>query len=141
MAFFAAAQGNVISPRQALDWLLAENGWWLWSSETQREEIRLLVALAPRLDTTNVAELEQAILLGPPRDMYRPDIEQEEWNYRQDADIWLRLKKVSVAGATLGSVAIQRLRELSQKYPKWKLAPDERDEFPFWIGTQVMVMS
>ena len=135
LAFFAAAQGNVISSRQALDWLLAENGWWLWSSETQREAIRLLVALVPRLEATNLAELEQVILLGPPRDMYRPDIEQEEWTHRQDADTWLRLKKAHAAGATLGPAAAQRLSELSQKYPRWKLAPDERDEFPFWIGT------
>ncbi|MGQ0555323.1 MAG: anti-phage defense-associated sirtuin Dsr1 [Nitrospiraceae bacterium] len=135
LAFFAATHGNVISPRQALDWLLAENGWWLWSSETQREAIRLLVALAPRLDATDLSKLEQAILLGPPRDMYRPDIEQEEWIHRQDADTWLRLKKAHTAGATLGPAGAQRLSDLSQKYPRWKLASDERDEFPFWIGT------
>jgi SIR2-like domain len=134
LSFFAAAQGSVIPPRQALDWLLADRHWWLWSSETQREAIRLLVALAPRLDTANLAELEQAILLGPPRAMYPPDIEQEEWTHRQDADTWLRLTKSHTAGATLGPSAAQRLSELSQKYPNWKLAPGERDEFPFWIG-------
>jgi len=134
LSFFAAAQGNLFLPREALDWLLADKHWWLWSSETSRESIRLLVALAPLLDAASLAELEQAILLGPPRDMYRSDIEPEEWNHLQDAAIWLRLKKAQAAGATLGSVAMQRLSELSQKYPRWKLAPDERDEFPFWIG-------
>lgn len=135
LSFFAAAQGSVIPPRQALAWLLAEKHWWFWSSETKRESIRLLVALAPRVDTTGLAELEQAILLGPPRDMYKPDIEPEKWNFIQEDEIWLRLKKIHDAGATLGSTATQRLDELSQKHPKWKLAPDERDEFPFWIGT------
>ncbi|MGH8729301.1 MAG: hypothetical protein ACREV9_14375, partial [Burkholderiales bacterium] len=34
LAFFAAAQGIVIPRRQALDWLLADGRWWLWSVET-----------------------------------------------------------------------------------------------------------
>ena len=61
LAFFAAAHGNIVSSRRAVDWLLADEHWWLWSVETQREAMRLLVALAPRLDVTMLAELEQAI--------------------------------------------------------------------------------
>ncbi|MCP9473549.1 MAG: hypothetical protein NNA30_12535 [Nitrospira sp.] len=56
----------MIPPRRALDWLLADDHWWLWSAQTKRETIRLLVALAPRLDETMLRELEQAILQGPP---------------------------------------------------------------------------
>lgn len=37
LAFFAAAQGNVLSHRRALDWLLSDDQWWLWSVEAQRE--------------------------------------------------------------------------------------------------------
>jgi hypothetical protein len=66
LAFFAAAQGKAISHRQALDWLLADDHWWLWSNETQREAMRLIVALAPNLSKTAMTELEQAILDGPP---------------------------------------------------------------------------
>lgn len=75
LAFFAAAQGNVISLRQSLDWLLADGHWWLWSVETERESLRLLVTLAPRLDSGDIMSLEQAILHGPPREMVRSDIE------------------------------------------------------------------
>ncbi|MCX2803321.1 SIR2 family protein [Microbulbifer thermotolerans] len=133
LAFFAAAQSNVIPQRQALDWLLADDHWWLWSVETQRETIRLLVALASRLDDVMLRELEQAVLAGPPRDMFKDDIEPERWIRIVDREIWLRLAKMAEAGATLSADGKQRLQTLSAKYPKWKLAEDQRDEFPYWM--------
>ena len=130
LAFFAAAQGDVLSHHRALDWLLADTHW-LWSEETQRETIRLLVALAPRLDETMLLELEQTVLAGPPREN---DIEPERWNRIVDRKIWLRLAKISETGAVLGSTGKERLVQLSAQYPRWKLAPDQSDEFSFWMG-------
>lgn len=134
LAFFAAAQGNVISPRQSLDWLLADGHWWLWSGETERESLRLLVALVPRLDNGEIMSLEQAILHGPPREMVRSDIEPEHWERRVKGEMWLRLKKAHAAGAALGQASMEKLDKLTQEYPEWKLATDESDEFPFWTG-------
>lgn len=134
LALFAAAQNAVISQRQALDWLLAEGCWWLWSVETQREVFRLLVALAPKLDAPGIAELEHAILNGPPREMFKADLEHGDWARIVDRETWLRLVKLQTAGAVLGQVAISKLDELSQRYPHWQLAEDEREEFPFWMG-------
>ena len=45
LAFFAAAQPDIVPRSQGLGWLLADEEWWLWSVETQRETMRLLVAL------------------------------------------------------------------------------------------------
>lgn len=134
LAFFAAAQDGVIPQRQALDWLLSENGWWLWSTETQREALRLLVALAPKLSNSEIAELEQAILKGLPREMFREDIEEEEWTRLVDREMWLRLVKIQAAGGVLSQVVKTKLDELTQQYSSWKLAEDERDEFPYWLG-------
>jgi len=134
LAFFAAAQDNVIPKRQALDWLLADDHWWLWSVETEREAMRLLVALAPHLDEVMLRELEQAVLAGPPRDMFKEDIEPERWTRITDREIWLRLAKVAEAGVVLGTVARDRLDGLSAQYPEWTLAADQRDEFPYWMG-------
>lgn len=134
LAFFAAAQDNVIPKRQALDWLLADDHWWLWSVETEREAMRLLVALAPRLDAVMLRELEQAVLAGPPRDMFNDDIEPEHWIRIVDREIWLRLAKMADAGAVLGAESSARLSGLSAQYPEWKLAEDQRDEFPYWMG-------
>lgn len=134
LAFFAAAQGEIIPRRQALDWLLSDGCWWLWSPETLRETMRLLVALAPRLEEGELDLVEQAILTGPPRVMYRDDIEQEVWDRIQDQDIWLRLAKLSENGARLSARCAGRMGEISARYPTWQLAENERDEFSTWMG-------
>lgn len=134
LAFFAATHRDVVPPRQALDWLLADQHWWLWSVEIERETIRLLVALAPSLDAACMAELEQAILQGPPREMFKNDIEPERWTRIANHEVWLLLAKIQDSGAILGKKAKIRLNKLSQQYPEWHLAPNERDEFPFWMG-------
>lgn len=134
LAFFAATQGNVIPHRRALDWLLADARWWLWSVETEREAMRLLVALAPQVDEAMLAEFEQAILAGPPRAMFKDDIETERWTRIVDREIWLRLAKFVATGALLGATGKERLDALSAQYPEWTLAADQRDEFPYWMG-------
>ena len=133
LAFFAAAQPDIVPRTQGLGWLLADE-WWLWSVETQRETMRLLVTRAPQLDDDELAKLERAILAGPPRDMYRADIEEERWTRIQEGDVWLRLAKIGQAGARLSAAARGRLDEISAKHAGWRLAEDERDEFPTWMG-------
>ncbi|MFH1021173.1 MAG: hypothetical protein V1782_11285 [Pseudomonadota bacterium] len=135
LVFFAAAQNDVISHRQALDWLLADKCWWLWSVETEHEALRLLVYLAPKLGGPEMAELEQAILAGPPREMFKVDCEEEDLSRIINREIWLRFAKIQNTGAVLGQVAKNKLKGLTQRYPVWHLATDERDEFPFWMGT------
>jgi hypothetical protein len=123
LTLFTAVQGRVIPLRQALDWLLADERRWLWSEETSREAMRLLVSLAPQLDGAMLAELEQAILSRPPR----ADIEPEHW-------IWLRLAKINETGAVLGTAGKERLQALSAQNPKWTLATNQRNEFPYWTN-------
>ena len=133
LAFFAAAQNEVISQRQALDWLLVEDCWWLWSGETQRESIRLLVALASKLSKPERLELESAILKGPPQKLLDDDFKPEYWTWLIDQKMWLRLSKLEATGAVLGENAKTKLDELRQQYPNWLLAEDERDEFLSWV--------
>jgi hypothetical protein len=125
----------VISTERALEWLLAEDAWWLWSEEVRRETMRLLVFLAPKLDAAGLSELGRAVLKGPPRKMFRDDIESESWSLIVDRSVWLRFAKIQAAGATLGSDALARLEDISQKKPQWQLSTDEQDEFPVWIGS------
>lgn len=139
LVFFAAAQPDIISSRRALDWLLADEGWWLWSVETQREVMRLLVALAPRLDDAMQAEVECAILAGPPRHMFKDDMKPERWEYVKDRDIWLRLIRLKDTQELKTSAGRDRLDTLSKKYPMWRIEPDERDEFTAWMQGPVWV--
>ncbi len=111
LAFFAAAQGGVIPLREALEWLLTDEQRWLWSDETRRETMRLLVYLARQLDTATLAELEQAILSGPPRNLYRADIDPDDWNDILNHGVWLRLAKKARSSAkrdSCGSMHSQR---------------------------------
>ena len=132
LAFFSATQDEIIPRRQALDWLLSDACWWLWSPQTLREAMRLLVSLAPRLEEAELDLVEQAILAGPPRVMYPDDIQQEDWTRLQNQEIWLRLAKLAEGGAKLGATGAKRRDEISARYPDWQLAEDELYEFPIW---------
>lgn len=134
LALFAASQGRVVPLTRAIELLLDKDHWWLWSVETEREAIRLLVSLAPQLDEAMLMQLEQAILIGPPRSMYRDDIEQARWTGLVDKEIWLRLMKMQAGGATLSRQSIARLAEISAAHTQWRLEEDDRDEFPYWMG-------
>lgn len=133
LAFFAATRANLIASDRALGWLSAENGWWLWSVETEREALRLVVSLAPRLDARGLVTLQQLILQGPPRSMFRDDIEPDRLQRTIDREIWLRLAKVKATSAQLNHESDTQFQILSRKYPHLKLANDERDEFPTWM--------
>lgn len=134
LAFFAATDTSLFTPQHTLSWLLADEHWWLWSVEVQRETLRLLVCVAPKLDARDRETLEHAILQGPPCAMFRDDIEPERLKQTFDREIWFRLAKCRTAGAELGADAVARLEVLSEQYPVWQLAEDERDEFPVWMG-------
>ena len=120
----------MIPARQGLDWLLADERWWLWSVETQREAMRLLVALAPRLDAELLTRLEQAVLAGPPRSMFRDDIEPEHWVEIAEMEVWKRLAKMDQLGVVLGAEGRTKLDELTSRHSDWQLATSESDEFP-----------
>jgi hypothetical protein len=83
---------------------------------------------------TDQERLEVAILVGPPREMYRDDLEPDLWQALVSRSVWLHLAKLSASGLTLGSSAAARLTELSTANPQWQLAANERDEFSHWMS-------
>ena len=134
LAFFASAHDGVIPHRHALDWLLGDHRWWLWSNETKREAVRLLVALAPQLDEPMLQELQNAILAGPPREMSKEDKDPEGRARFVELEIWLRLAKIDESGAVLSVASQERLAALSAKYPELRLTDDNQEEFSYWMG-------
>ena len=133
LAYFAATHTTVVPPEHGLKWLLADQGWWLWSPETQREAIRLLVALSEHLALPERRRLEQAILDGPPPAMGHDDD-------RAQYKTWFRLAKLQKATSSLSDQAQAKLDELATAYPSWTLADDEHDEFPFWTSPASVVV-
>ncbi|WP_288108668.1 SIR2 family protein [Limnobacter sp.] len=134
LALFAASHDDCIQPEQWVDWLLTDEAWWLWSTDTGREVFRLLVLQGQHLAGIAQQSLEEAILAGPPRKMYRDDLEVERWQELVDRSVWLYLAKLNTSGLTLGTTASTRLTELSTTYPKWQLATNEHDEFSHWMS-------
>lgn len=131
LVFHGATESPLINHTQGLKFLLQDHAWWLWSPETQRESLRLLIHLADRLDGSQRSELCNVILAGPPRSMYREDLEDEEWSGIVDRKVWLRLKILETTGSEMTCEAKERLAEISAKFPKWQLSPDDQDQFPY----------
>ena len=134
LALFAASKDACIPPKQWGEWLLAEDAWWLWSTETGREVFRLLVLQGQQLEQVDQEYLEKAILAGPPRKMFKDDLKQKEWQNLLAHSVWLHLAKLGTSGITLGQLAAARLAEISNANPEWQLAANERDEFSVWMG-------
>ena len=94
LALFAASQDAYIASEQWVGWLLADHAWWLWSTGTRREVCRLLVLQGPQLAGAIQDRLEAAILASPPREMYRDDLEPDQWQGEVAHAVWLRLAKL-----------------------------------------------
>lgn len=134
LALFAASQDGCITPEQWVEWLRADGAWWLWAVDTQREVLRLLVQQGRRLTPAPQERLESAILAGPPREMYRDDLEPDRWQDLVARSVWLHLAKLNASGLALGAAASARLAELSHLHPQWQLAANEQDEFSHWMS-------
>ncbi len=134
LALFAASQDECIPPEQWVDWLLADGAWWLWSTDTGREVFRLFVLQGRQLAEAAQERLEAAILAGPPRQMSRHDLAPDRWQDLVARSVWLHLAKLNASGLALGAPAADRLVELSNAYPQWKLATNECDEFSHWMS-------
>lgn len=133
LAFFAASHQDSVSPAQWSDWLVSDESWWLWSLETKREVMRLLVLQGRNLSVSQ-GKLEAAILDGPPRRMYKERLEFGHWEKIVDRGVWLLLAKLDVSGLDLGNDARNRFDVLSSANPEWRLLPHEREEFSTWMS-------
>lgn len=134
LALFAASKEGCIAPEQWVEWLLADAAKWLWTIDSRREMFRLLVLQGHHLVGATQALLESAILAGPPRAMYRDDLEPDQWLDLASHSIWLRLAKLDASGLALGAAARTQQTELSNANPKWLLAANESDEFSHWMS-------
>jgi len=137
LALHAMTVKDVANPDVIVDYLLEDNGRWLWSSATHREVFRLLAVLWPELDEATAGQLVNIILKGPPREIYHADLTEEEWEERFSRDVWLMLSKLQSFGGILPTNAVEALQQLTSDYPMWALQEGERDEFTHWMETGV----
>jgi hypothetical protein len=134
LALFAASQDDCIAPVQWVEWLLADDAAWLWSSNTRRELCRLFVLQGMHLSGAAQKQLEATILAGPPLETYLSVSEEHLRKTYADRDVWLRLAKLHSSGIELNAPSASRLEEISVAYPDWKLATNDRNEFSSWMS-------
>ncbi|MHC2277542.1 hypothetical protein ACVME8_004153 [Bradyrhizobium diazoefficiens] len=134
LALFAASQDGGINSERWVEWLVSDDGWWLWSGGTKRETMRLLVLQGSELSATARTTLETAILAGPPRRMYREGLAPEDWQSIVEDAVWVRLAKLREGGGLLGKDAFLRLDNLTAAEPRRRLAKNEQDEFSYWMS-------
>jgi len=134
LAFFAAGLDSSVDEAKWIEWLLSDERWWLWVVDTRREVMRLLVLQGAKISPIGLTRLEAAIISGPPRSMYRVDLEPERWKSIVEQSVWLLLAKLHSGGAQMGATASNQLRVLSANNPSWHLKQDESDEFSHWMS-------
>ena len=135
LALFSACKCEKIESFMWVNWLVVDDGWWLWSTETQRETMRLLVLKGKQLSNTAKLKLEEAILTGPPIAMFRYDRSEEDWIKLVDHLTWLLLSKLKEGGVGFRNANTrERFDQLTGKYPEWKLQSHEKDEFSHWMS-------
>jgi hypothetical protein len=132
LAMFAATKEDQILSKSWFRWLMMENCRWLWSNTTRREVCRLLATNSYKLEPNDLAVLLDAILKGPPREDYRLELLDEEWQGIKDRSIWIRLAKIKEGGATLTVDAIDALEQLSALHPYLRTTEHQREEFLSW---------
>jgi len=132
LAFFAMTHSQLYGPEEACSFLLSNNDWWLWSIMVEREKFRLLDRIWPDLNEKNTDLLISAIISGPPRNMFRNDLSEDEWQEIVERDQWLHLSKLESFGRSLPEIGAKKLSDLRGRHQKWKLQDNEKDEFPTW---------
>jgi hypothetical protein len=133
LTFFAATFPLVIPSGRALSWFLERDGWWLWTSETQREALELLTSLLPRLTANEVQMIEARVIAGPPRSMFKADVVPQDWTRIVDRMVYLRLSTWIAATGSLPPESAARLAEIQGRNPTWSTVADERQKFPYFM--------
>lgn len=132
LCFFAMTESRIYSPTKCLDYMLEDQGRWIWSTDVYREKFRLLAAIWPKLSAQKAGRLISRIVSGPPKSKFRDDLSDEDFKQVADHEVWLHLLKLQRTGRPLPSLGTSRLAELSLSYPDWKIDNDDRSEFPIW---------
>ena len=135
LALFAASKDGCSAPDEWAQWLMQDDAWWLWSIETRRETMRLLVSQGESLSPTTRRKLETVILRGPPRQMYRDDTEPERWKRIVEDSVWLLLAKLAHEETVLSPEGQTRIGKTLPGQSDWRSARNsDRNEFSHWMS-------
>jgi len=129
LLFFSAVDIDIFQPKEALDCLLIDGGRWIWSSCTKKEASLLVKSLVPRLDASEQNTLLKVLLEGPPRKLYKTDLQDDEFNDLKENQVNYWVKKFIKSGGSASDNSLEKYISLTDVEEDL----GEKDEFPFWI--------
>ena len=112
---------------------MTDNQPALWSSQTKRETLRLLRKRGQDFRKSQLDRLTEMILQGPPREMFKNDLTEEDWKILRDDEILLRLYKLIESGVSLPEIAKETYDRI-QRDRQWKPRGDHSEEFPLFVS-------
>src|SRR2546423_1343915 len=106
----------------------------LWKVSARREAVLLLKQLWPTLETDKRAQLVRAILNGPPRNLYKRDLNDKQWIELRDSEVgkWLTTISRDHGEGSLPHEGQQALGALRAQHPNWSLSDWEGQGFVSW---------
>lgn len=135
LSYFARLDSDLFPIDESLCYLLSDQSWWLWSGQLECERYRLLQTMTPLLTESQTARLLESVMEGPPRDRYREDMPDEEWERVRDHMQFHLLGNLHGWGARLDESSAQRFKELQALNPLWTLqSPLQADTPEFEWG-------
>ncbi len=139
LALYAATKNPRLDVEFGLDILLDRQQPALWDINIMREPLRFLRKRGHQFREEQLTQLTEAILEGPPRQMYQEDLTADEWNTVRDYQILLRLYKLKEAGVLL-PVSVQKTYDRIQSSLSWQPKGDHSEEFSFFISSDTAAL-
>jgi hypothetical protein len=84
-------------------------------------------------------ELEQRLIVGMPKTLFRDDAHSDErdWEQTRDRYTFLQLERLRSAGTNLSGRALQHLEAIRARNPNWRSGAGDRDDFTVWYSSSV----
>ena len=134
LAMYAVTETPALNIEIGLEILLDKIKPALWDVKFRREMFRLLRKRGQDIPKPQLNRLTEVILEGPPRAMYREDLEEVRLNALRDHHVLLRLHKLKESGASLPLKANDAYDRIQQDRP-WQPPGDRSEEFSSFFSS------
>lgn len=132
----AARVTTMVQGNDIFELIASDARHWLWAVGVQVELFRLLPSLCESLNEGSKRSLLQIVRAGPPRDLFRDELGDEEWELIRDRSIWEILVRLNRAPCRLEGDDLEALREIEGRFTEWKFQGTDREDFPTWSETR-----
>ena len=130
LILYAVTKHKTSDETTALELLANNEDSVLWSLECQNELLRYL-ACKGRHSKQAVEQLASLIMKGPPRSLYKKDIDEKDFIKSKERYVYKRLNSLKIAGAPLPKDAETYRNQIQSKY-KTPKETDDSDNFPIY---------